>query len=381
MKIKNVALSLAWLTAIAIWLWQAGVLEAKDIGMDLTNAIQHIVNVKLIGGWGSVLKNAGGSRLVWIETNNFILSKDETSNTINSSSTSNILWWAGNQINGWTASTVLWWQDNVNKGKYSTILWWKWNKIGEKGTAPQSSTIVWWTDNRVDWNNSVVVGWSSNKVNWNNSAVLWTNSEANWDNSVALWKSSINNAKNSFLWTDDTHNDALPDTTENVFVVNSERWMVVNANQPNPLAQLTIGWSLVIDKVIGSDDKAIDPLPTCNSTYKWVVKVVEGDNNHTCFCSCDGNGFWHSLYGQWQCDKLCNTNPKRAECFKSGETAKYKVCSDRYEWSCNEYSKPVTWKWSFFVDSEGVAYWSCQTDAWDIVNCQSSTKDTTTPCS
>jgi hypothetical protein len=149
MKIKKaVALSLAWGVALALWLWEMATLAAdKSIWMDLSNVVQHMVNVKLIGSdWNvqnaSVLKMAG-KNLVWIETNNFILSKDDATsiNKIDNSSSSNILWWVSNKINEWEASTILWWQNNVNnRGKYSTILWWKYNKIDEW----QYSTMVWW---------------------------------------------------------------------------------------------------------------------------------------------------------------------------------------------------------------------------------------------
>lgn len=376
MKIKNVALSLAWLTAVILWLWQVGVLEAKNVGMDLTNAIQHMQKVRIIGGEGSTLMNAG-SRLLWIETNNFVISKDGTSNKIiNGSTLSNILWWQGNTIDGWDASTILWWESNKNDGDSSTILWWQGNHI-EGGS---NSTIVGGVTNIVNWDNSVIVGWTTNVVNWNNSAVLWSKSTVDWNFSVSLWNESKNNANYSFLWTDGSQG-SNPLNTSNVFVINAARWMVVNANKPNSLAKLTIWWSLVIDKVVDDDGNETDVLPNCTSVYKWVLKVVSGNNGHSCFCSCDGNGYWHSLYGQWGCEGKCNSNKRMPGCAETGKSAGYKVCTDRYVWSCNEYSKPVTWEWAYFVDSQGVVHWTCQTDAWDTATCQSGTGDNSLSCS
>ena len=108
---------------------------------------------------------------------------------------------------------------------------------------------------------------------------------------------------------------------------------------------------------------------TCDSGHKWVLKIVDGDNGHKCFCSCDWvevnwKGYWHSLYGQWRCEWKCNgDNEKKAGC---GE--KYAICGNptdwyRFVWSCNGDSKPVTWEWAYFVDYQGKVHWTCQTDA------------------
>ena len=326
MKIKNVALSLAWLTAVTIWVSQMGVFAVSDIGieMDLTNAIQHMVSVKIIWSSESTLQNAG-SNLFGIATENFILSKGEENlssgeeiNKIIESKWSNILWWVSNKVKGWSGSTILWGESNKNYGKYSTILWWKDNRIWETSQSDYS-TIVGWNKNRVDWNGSVIIGWSEGEINWNYSAVLWSRATVKWDNSVALWDDSkIENANNSFLWTDGNHEDDKL-TTSNVFVVKWQRWMVVNANKPHSLAQLTIWWPLVVNEWDGD--------VSCDPTHKWVLKVVKpesGTSNHICFCSCNGDGYWHSLYWQWKCDWLCNTVKKTAGC---GEN-KYAICGN-----------------------------------------------------
>ena len=225
------------------------------------------------------------------------------------------------------------------------------------------STIVWWSDNQLRWEGSVIVWGSSNTIeNWNYSAVLWTDSHVvNWNYSVALWKKSTNQANNSFLWTDGNDRPAL--TEANVFAVRWEHWMVVNANKAHPLAQLTIGGPLVIHA--WTDDVVCDK--------SWIVKVVDWEvmewgSNYKCFCGCDGQGYWHSLYGQWRCEWMCNSvNEHSAWCgsVTIGEKNGKKV----FEWKCNENSKPVAWTWAYVVDKTGKVYWTCQTDAWLTAAC------------
>ena len=385
MKIKSyVALTLVWCTAVALWLWEMSTLAEdtmdKTVVMDPENAVQHMVNVKIIwDNWSvadaSVLKIAG-EQLVWIQTNNFIISKDDTNlkNTIDdTSSYSNILWWVSNTIQGWQSSTILWWESNLNKWKFSTILWWKSNKLWENSTS-EYSTIVGWTSNRVDWSNSVVVGWTDNVVSANYATVVWTNSRVNGNNSVALWKNSVNNANNSFLWTDGSRGE-LPSTVSNVFAVYWKHGMVVNAEKAHPLAQLTIGGPLVIHEW----GNAVCGVGGENS---WVVKVLNSsDSGYKCFCSCDGNGYWHSLYGQWRCEWYCNGDHERLPGCSAGSTSSDGVGGTFsknqedgkwvYEWSCNENSKPVKWMWAYVVDKEGKLHWTCQTDAGLTASCRS----------
>lgn len=136
--------------------------------------------------------------------------------------------------------------------------------------------------------------------------------------------------------------------------------MVVNADSAHPLAQLTIGWPLVIHDWSENLE--------CNDG--WVVKVVEWDSGYKCFCGCDGGNYWHSLYGQWRCEKYCNTQQHTAEC---GSTVSKKESSNgkwEFEWTCNVYSKPVVWYWAYVVDTQGKVHWTCQTDAGDIAICE-----------
>lgn len=381
MKIKNVALSLAWSTVVAVWLFAMTTLAADDIvdknvTMDPTNAIQHMVNVKLIGeDWSvanaSVLKLAG-KNLVWVQTNNFIISQTGESviNTItDSSNLSNILWWSHNSING-NLSTILWWESNENYGNYSTILWWKGNRISNG----DNSVIVWWVWNQLEWSNSVIVGWgvgSENVIKWNNSVVLWNGSSVVWDYSVALWNNSkiwtdATKVNNSFLWTDGSQGTL---NISNVFVVKSAHWMVVNADSAHPLAQLTIGWPLVIHEWSQN----------LECTDSWVVKVVDWEDmadgrKYKCFCGCDWvvgadwKKYWHSLYGQWRCERKCNTFDRSPGCGENKVSMTQE--GDGFLWSCNNFSKPVVWAWAYVIDSEGKVHWTCQNDAGNTATCE-----------
>ena len=371
MKIRNVTLSLMWCAVLAMWLWELSALAAdgngsnggKDIGLDITNAVQHIGSVKIIsveGGEG-ILTSAGNS-LVWITAKNFIISQTGTNiNTIdNGGDASNILWGASNTIGAKTASTILWWQGNMNYGNYSTILWWKSNRI----IGWDYSTVVGWTNNVLQWDASVILWGSDNNLEGNYSAVLWSNAGVKWDYSVALWNYSKVEANYSFLWTDGTHgNDPLK--TSNVFVVNSASWMVVNTNEAHSFAKLTIGWPLVINEW---GDVA------CDASHKWVLKIVKWSNitsNHKCFCSCDGNNYWHSLYGQWRCEWVCNSTLEKTP----GCGNKYASIDHSHHLisvTC-ENSKPVVGDWAYFVDKDGYIYWTCQTDAGKKVQCNNKT--------
>lgn len=387
MKMKNVTLSLAWGVAVALWLFAMTVLAAectteKCVTMNPTNAVQHIVNVKLISeDWSvadaSVLKLAG-KNLVWVQTNNFIISKDEASLKLDENervnkidgSLSNILWGVSNEIQG-TASTILWWKSNINKGNHSTILWWESNIISEGNY----STIVWWSNNVLKGDNSVIVGWgvwnnNRNEIDWNNSVVLWNGSSVKWNHSVALWSNSkIDGADNSFLWTDGSQ-EAL--NVSNVFVVKSAHWMVVNADSAHPLAQLTIGWPLVIHQWSQN----------LECTDSWVVKVVDwediGDGSgrkYKCFCGCDWlvgadwKKYWHSLYGQWRCERMCNTFDRAPGCGDS-VTKRQENGKWVFEWTCNKFSKPVVWLWAYVVDKRGKVHWTCQNDAGNTAACE-----------
>lgn len=361
MKIKNIALSLVLSAVVAVWLWQMTTLAAtdKDISMDLTRAIQHMVNVKIISGNNSAVLKYTGKGVFWIQTKNFVISQtwanlNSISNAVDVEGSS-ILWWIKNSIGG-GYSSILWWESNINSGNFSAILWWKLNNISN---SSKNSSIVGWNSNVLNWESSVIVGWSSNILNWNYSVVLWNNAGLTWNGSVALWSNSkINNADNSFLWTDGSSTDAL--TWSNVFVVMAENGMVVNTGSASDSAKLTIWWPLVIN---GSANDVV----LCDANHKWVIKVVDGDNNHKCFCSCDWVDYWHSLYGQWRCEWICNgEKEKKPDC-----GTKVTVSSTTpkvFLWECNVW-EAVTWEWAYSVDKDGIVHWMCQTDAGLVANC------------
>jgi len=373
MKIKtkgSVLLWLAWM--LCIWSLVLNVTdwaeEGKALKMDLQYAVQHINTVKLISDLPTNTNTATigtvGNGLVWIKTENFVISKvwDDEENQINNSKKSNILWWIKNRISEWQYSSILWWEHNViSNWKYSTILWWKDNNIQNDSSY---STILWWQSNYLTWNGSVIAGWYGNHIKWNYSVTVWNNNIVNWNNSVALWTNSIVEADNSFLWTDnkEAHNVTLG--ADNVFAVVSDHGMVVNAPQAHTLAQLTIWWPLIIDEW-----KA----PQCKDWYNsWVMKVVDrGDDDLKCLCGCDGYA-WHSLYGQWKCEAQCNNSDRpewqelKPECAQNGEDNDLVYrCSDGsknyFNGKCAVWNV-VQWTWAYLVTKDNMVHWACQTD-------------------
>ena len=150
MDTKKRLLFVGW-SAVAFCLWwfvtslvlaQEG---SKQLGSDLSQAIQHIGTVKLISSeqnsTDATIRSIG-QNLIGIKTNNFVISQtwDSKKNEILAGGNSNILWWVKNQIS-WSYSSILWWYKNINNGDYSTILWWSGNKIREWWS--EYSTIFW----------------------------------------------------------------------------------------------------------------------------------------------------------------------------------------------------------------------------------------------
>ena len=332
----------------------------KTLKMDLKNAVHHIEKVKLIDshdGSGEIRSIPEGAnyKLVWIRTKNFVISKEgwDEENKIERGSNSNILWWVKNKV-VWNYSSILWWSGNINSWNYSTILWWEGNKIKFRSNY---STILWWENNWLHGTWSVVVWWKNNSIVGDYSVTVWINNTVNGNYSAALWVDSKVSANNSFLWTDSNHNDVL--SADNVFAVVSSGWMVVNANAPHVFAQLTIWGPLVIGE-------STNDVVACTSNNAWVMKVVEGEDNRKCLCGCDGVN-WHSLYGQWTCEKKCNVNlepscgDKVYRCEKSGK--KYFV------WTCGAGAVPVWWMWAYVVTKDNYVHRSCQSDDWTVASC------------
>lgn len=379
MKISKASLLTMWwiFTLASLWLMFFSV-SAVDGGLDTqnrvqlyfdpNNAIQHFQGVKIIAtedgdeSYAVVKKNWW---LVWIETDyNFLMSGwDTDSNSIDASvRRSTILWWKDNKINGWTNEAILWWKDNkIERGDSSSILWWSGNLL-----SWNNSSILWWEGNTLEWSSSSIIGWEWNEVKKSYAIAAWNNNTADWYNSVAMWSGAEVSGKNSFLWTDGHSSKTL--SKSNVFVVDWQSGMVVNFNKAHSFAQLTIWGSLII--------YSGDTAPNCGAGTKWVVKVVN-NGDKKCLCSCDGSWItWrNALHDGVMCPFLCsNTSPEDAVC----GTANRDCDNDSYTytWTCKTWTV-VQWTGAFFVSTKKdwttfVNYinWSCQSDTWVVVRCQ-----------
>lgn len=317
----------------------------KILETDLQNAVQHINQAKFIWqqtSWEAILSTQNNK--LKIITNNFIMG---SWNQINSWTSSNILWGESNRIK-WKYDTIIAWSWNrIINSDNSVILWWNWNDIYKSTWA-----VIWWSNNNLTWNNSTIL-WNNNNLSWNNSTILWNNNSIVWDNSVALWSWSNVNADNSFLWTDS--GETLEES--NVFVVISKSWMVVNTDTAHNLAQLTIGWSLIVSK----SDK--DQNIQCNNWSKWIIKTInKWDTTKKCFCTCNWSG-WNSIFWEWECQRYCN-----------GETP---ICWDSatqngtiLKGKCNTW-KLIEWPWSIYVRWTWniTVYRACQTYDWKTAQC------------
>lgn len=354
----------------AAWWGSDGFEYDKSLKMDLGNNTHQMEAVKLISRWDdsseATIRSVGQTNLVWIQTNNFVISKSDNSskNLIEwGSNNSNILWWIKNVVKG-AYSSILWWENNTNKWDYSTILWWIWNKIKEDTNESNYSTILWWSNNTVEWNGSVIAWWRNNKIEWDYSAVVWVNNTVEWDYSVALWRDSKVSANNSFLWTDGSQSDKTLQH-DNVFAVVSQHGMVVNADKAHPYAQLTIWWPLIISK--SSSD-----VVKCDVDHSGVLKVVDGNGGRTCLCSCDGRD-WNSLYGEWTCQWRCNTKlePKCGNVYKcSSWTKRY------FKWTCTDW-EVIQWQWAYIVTRDDKVHRTCQTKDGKTLQCEDVAKSPT----
>ena len=355
--------SLSWAFMIA-WLWLMVVsADDKELYRDLTNALQHIDEVRFTHTWSNptdaLMKRVSSKEVIWIKAKNFnITQKWENYNRIWANvSSSSILWWSKNKINGWSYNVIIAWSDNsIDCGVWVTVLWWDNNKARWSYT-----TILWWKDNTVygcNSNNSVVV-WSNNELTGQNSVVVWMNNKVVWWNqSVSMWENSKVNASNSYLWTDGNQNGVLE--AWNVFAVVWDNWMVVNTDQAHSFAKLTIWWSLVL---------YWDNHGNFEWLWWWKIKVVNWDSSQKCFCSYDSDK-WNSLFGKWRCNYYCNKELNSLEepvCW----TQVSKICWSvqyYYSWTCEKW-KVVEWTWAYILDKENKVHWTCQTDDWKMVRC------------
>ena len=370
MKISKAAvLTLGWIISTAglglLVVNAATTDQYKDLLLDLNNAVQHFETVRFITqtnssqvdmkrvGWTDPLMGIGAENFAvvrsWANWNKIWGAANNVLNTI--------LWWVDNEINGWSAGgehVILWWESNKVYGTLQdVILWWKWNTIRNGASR---SVIAGWERNTID--NSVsssTIVWSNNTVKGNNSVAVWKNNTVEKENSAVLWSNGTVKGSSSFLWT----NDSLTVTDNNVFVVNWKNGMVIGGNKAHSFAKLTVSGSLVV--------WLVNNLTTCNSNYKWVVKMIDNTNNwKKCFCSCDGSG-WNSLNGKWSCINVCagTNNNLQAKCWTSTS------CTDKeesYQWSCDVWQL-VQWEWGHFIDKNNQLHWRCIADNGSFDDC------------
>lgn len=357
MKFSRVSV-LTLSTLIILW----GVIfaaDGKQIKLDLTHAVQHISQIKLMSknnedtntlitddnGWNIMISNSS--------TTNFIIQNNGGNTTIEGSSESTIIGWSGNSIQSTRGSSIIAGSENkLQNADYSII--WGGNK-NEIKNFTQYSAILWWNNNEISsGSNSTILWWKRNSIQWNNSIIWWTQNRVIWDSSVAIGSMNTVVWNNSFLWsyewTELTSND--------VFAVISDRWMVINSTWANKYAQLTIWWSLVIaswaNEVICG-----------NGNGAGIIKLVEkynGDESNTQKCLCNCNGLeWNSINWEWICVAACkweaNQSPK---CWNT-----LSVENKTFSGSCAEWEVIDA---SYYVDWD-IVYWACQTKDWSIEIC------------
>jgi len=310
MKISKTAVLVLWwiFATLGLWLMVVNAAE-KTLTMDLKNAVQHFKTVRLIttsDNSGVELNRIDGPLVEISGANNFIITtwgtEESQINQILNVRNSSILWWKGNKINnGWGGGNydvILWWEWNLmdwsDKNFYNVILWWKGNQIHNS----RHSVILWWEWNIINSNSSYDTAiWNKNTLGGSYSVAIWYKNALSSSYSAAVWSNWTVGGTRSFLWT----NDTLSVGERDVFVVNWENGMVVNANKAHSFAKLTVWWSLVI----GTKD--------ISAWEGWMIKVLNGTNWRKCFCSHNGSGR-NSLHGGWSCAPICNGTQKNPKC-------------------------------------------------------------------
>lgn len=350
---KNLKRKVIWLVGVIAWFWLifSFAVDIRQLKTDLSNAVQHFQKIKIISleeknkSYAEIQYVWSG--LLWIDTNNFILSQSgsDGSKIGNWWKGSSILWWSGNKIGNNSYSVIIWWENNNISSDYSTIIWWSDNKIDKW----LYGTILWWRENILSGNGSTIIWGSNNKVMGIDSVSIWKNGVVEWDDSVWMWSDFKIKGYDSFLW---NGGDEI-EIGSNLFVVNSEHGMVINTGKAYSFAKLTIGWPMVLN----SDTVQ------CNSNSKWVVTLKEGVGVK-CFCSCDGEN-WNSIVW-WKCESVCSEKIV-AECgsdvYKNIDGTPYS-----YSWSC-EKGKVIEWTWAYLVWKDDIIYRSCESIDWSVVPC------------
>ena len=331
--------------------------NTKEIKVDLTNAIQHLNRVKVINKnstWEAVLSNTNNK--INIKTDNIVL---WDTNSIITSNNSSILWGENNEINTWKNNTIIAWLHNkIEKSTTSNILWWERNTIKEN---TKNSSIIWWLNNTIyEWsNNSTIIGGSWNGISWSLSSIIWNNNNITWNNSMALWSWAKINSNNSFLRTEWSTNETV--NTDDIFVVISKSWMVVNTDNANPMAQLTIWWSLSVHKNMKDEN-----IECWGWKWHWIIKSVQKWWSETdkCFCSCNWDN-WNSIFWEGECESYCKADliPKCGNKIEIKNIAGQK----KPVWSC-EVWEVIEWKGSYFMKWNTI-YRICQTTDWASTTC------------
>ena len=360
MKISKTAVLVLWwiFATLGLWLMVVNAAE-KTLTMDLKNAVQHFKTVRLIttsDNSGVELNRIDGPLVEISGANNFIITtwgtEESQINQILNVRNSSILWWKGNKINnGWSSrhyNVILWWEWNLMDWSvynfYNVILWWKGNQIHES----RQSVILWWEWNIINNNSSYdTVIWNKNTLGGSYSVAVWYKNTLSSSYSAAVWSNWAVGGTRSFLWT----NDTLSVGEGDVFVVNWENGMVVNANKAHSFAKLTVWWSLVI----GTKD--------ISAWEGWMIKVLNGTNWRKCFCSHNGSGR-NSLHGGWSCAPICNGTQKNPKCAATADvTCNWKVFN--VENGCEIWSV-VAGTGAFFIDNGNYIHWACESENGNV---------------
>ena len=355
-----------------VWAWSIMFVAAKELQIDLSNAIQHITTVVISTGENRATLSSDNVWNLKVDTNNFII---WNGNTIKESAKgSAIMWWSGNVISWWNNNAILTGESNQISGTNQVIWWWKNNKI----TDGQNSVIAWWENNTVSAMNSVII-WNNSKVNWANNITIWQNNNVQGQNNVVMWSWWTTSAQSWFLWA-----GWKGQGVSGAFVVYANSGMAVNTSAVAWFAKVSIWAPLIVSTW---DTASIE----CNSEYVGTLKLVKkygnlvkkyGNDensdfkNQMCLCSCNAS-WWTSLGGNKQCDVPCKN-----------EREFYNPSTNDVDWICGSGLLLQNWTYTWnaclsgyklimdsFVlkgerkDNKAVLYWSCQKDEWKTKSC------------
>lgn len=332
----------------------------KAILADLTNAVQHITEIRLIDKiytWSTLKKDKLSLN---IKTNNFIITQSWNNNQINNSEGVSIIWWNNNKISSSKYSTILGWTWNHLVADYATIWWGKSNIIQAWSTW---ATIIWWEYNKITRNStySTIIWWKDNTISWTDSTIAWNNNTLTGNYSVILGSWVNLNWNNSFVWSDWTEKRII--NQNNTFFILWKSWMAINSESAHAYTKLTIWGSLIIS----ANDENDNNISCGNWKWAWIIKFTW--DSRWCFCVCNGSGR-NSLLWDGTCEATCRWeyNWLNPQCWESVTINKDNQNKSYYIWTCKNWF-PITG--SYFVDSRNIIHRTCQTIDWN----------TTTSCS